>query len=145
MQNILFFDDDSFATNYLIQNLKDNYGWKGDKEITFVSTSDELLNEIIKNADSYDLFVLDVIAGIPSNTPNNFFSAKDRNKMADGYSLGLVMAEKIRKVKKNVPILYLSGGLTLPIPDSERGFTTFIKKPVSPEELSKEMNRLLGI
>lgn len=143
MQKILFFDDEPFVTNYLVKSLEENYGWKGDKEITFVSTVSDMLDEI-NNANIYSLFVLDVMAPIPSDVIKKFLSKEERTKMNYGMSTGLVLADKIRKIKEKAPILFLSARNIPPIPDSEREYTAYIKKPVSPEEISNKMDELLA-
>lgn len=143
MKRILFFDDEPFITGYLIHSLRDIYGWKGDKEITFVSTSDELLYEIVNNAKEYDLFVLDVMAPLPSIGFRDFLTKEERIKMDNGMSTGLVVAEMIRKITEKAPVLFLSARNIPPIPECERGFTAYIRKPASPEEVSRKMNELM--
>lgn len=143
MKRILFFDDEPFITNYLIKSLQEVYGWKGDKEINYVSTVDKLLYEIIHDAKTYDLFVLDVMAPVPDVGDKGFLSKEEKNKMMDGMSTGLVLADKIRKKKEKVPVLFLTARVIPPIPESESKYTKLIRKPVSPQEISNTMNELL--
>jgi CheY-like chemotaxis protein len=147
MQKILFFDDEPFIIGYLVNNLQENFGWKGDKEIVFVSTIDDLLNEINNNVETYSLFVLDVMAPMPSYELAKQFSRQELDEMDDGMSLGLVMAKKIRQMEhySKVPVLYLSARIIPPIPDLEKEYTAYIRKPVSAEEISKIMDELLNI
>lgn len=147
MKKILFFDDEPFITMYIIKNLQENYGWKGDKEITFVSTVDELLDEIIHNDRTYNLFVLDVMASasMPSKKIMEYFLQEELNDGFYGMSIGLVLAKKIRGMEKykNVPILFYTARRIPPIPESEKEITTYIMKPASAGEISLKMNDLL--
>lgn len=146
MKKVLFFDDEPFIIGYLINNLRENYGWRGDKEIAFVSTVDALLDKMKSNDETYSLFVLDVMAPKPSGELMKQFSQQELDEMDDGMSLGLVMAKKIRQIERytKVPVLYLSARGVPPIPDLEKEYTTFIRKPVSAEGISEEMNNLLA-
>lgn len=147
MQKILFFDDEPFITNYMVRNLQENYEWNGDKEMTFVSNVEDLL-QIINNDDlTYNLFVLDLMAPMPSGEEKKQFSQDELDNMDEGRLLGWVMAKKIRKMEKykNVPVLYLSARSTPPISDSEKEYTAYTRKPVSPVEISKMMKELLKI
>ena len=143
MKKVLFFDDEPFITKYLIKSLREIYGWKGDKEITFVSTVDELLDEIIHNTEAYDLFVLDIMAPIPSVGLKGSLSKEEKNKMDDGMNTGLVLAEIIRKKNKTVPVLFLSAKQK-PANMVLNNITDYKRKPVSPEEISNKMNELLN-
>ena len=80
MKKVLFFDDEPFITNYLICNLRENHGWKGDKRIDFVSTVDELF-EKISNEETYDLFVLDIMAPMPSGELKKQFTQQELNEL----------------------------------------------------------------
>ena len=143
MVKVLVFDDEPFVINYLVKSLQDFYGWKGDKEIIFISTVNEFLFEIIHNANEYDLFMLDVMAPVPSVGFKGLLSKEETNKMDDGMSTGLVFAEKIRKLKEKAPVLFLTARNIPPIPESEKGYTAYIRKPASPKEISDKMNELL--
>lgn len=147
MKKVLFFDDEPSITNYLVMNLRDNYGWKGEKEITFVSTVEDLLNEINKNDVTFDLFVLDVMAPMPSEELKKQFSKDELDKMDSGRCLGFVMAEKIRRIDKykSVPVLYLSARINSSIPDLEREYTFYLRKPVSAKEITQKMKELLKL
>lgn len=143
MKKVLFFDDEPFVTRYLITSLREIYGWKGEKEIKYVSTVDELLDEIIHNTEAYDLFVLDIMAPIPSVGLMGL-SKEEINKMDDGMNTGLVLAEIIRKKNKTVPVLFLSAKQK-PANMVLNNITDYKRKPVSPGEISNIMNELLGI
>lgn len=145
MQKILFFDDEPFITNYIVRNLKENYGWNGEREITLVSNVEDLLQIIDSEDLTYNLFVLDLMAPMPSGEVKKQFSQDELDKMDEGRLLGWVMANKIRKMEKYkiVPVLYLSARSTPPISDSEKEYTAYIRKPVSPVEISRMMNELL--
>ena len=64
-KKILFFDDEPFYVNLLIDNLKLNHGWTADNkgEINFISNPSEMVDEI-KSSNLFDLFVMDIM--IPS-------------------------------------------------------------------------------
>ena len=145
MKRILFFDDEPFISSYLFKNLQENYGWKGNKEIIFVSTIEELLEQINNNDVCYDLFILDIMVPTPSDGLKKLFTQHELDAMNSGMSFGLVIAKKIRQklCYKNVPVLYLSARTIPPIPDSEKGYTAYMRKPVSPEEISRKMNEIL--
>lgn len=145
MKKILFFDDEPMVTSYLIRNLKDNYGWNEKNKITFVSTIESLLDQMNQSDVTYDLFVLDVMAPVPTLGAERQFDQDELKRMDEGRLLGYVMAEKIRRIEKykEVPILYLSARLIPTIPESEKGFTAYIRKPVDANEMSKKMKALL--
>lgn len=147
MNKILFFDDEPAVMGYLVQNLKNNYGWIGDKEIVFVSTIYDLFAELNSNREVYSLFVLDVMAPTPVVKLEKYFSQREWDDMDEGVNAGIVLANKIREMEKYkmVPILFLSARNITPISESEKGYTAYIRKPVSPKELSEKMNELLGI
>lgn len=145
MQKILFFDDEPFITKYIVRNLKENFGWNGEREITLVPNVEELLQTIDSDDLTYDLFVLDLMVPMPSGEVKKQFSQDELDNMDEGRLLGWVMANKIRKKEKykKVPVLYLSARSTPPISDAEKGYTVYIRKPVSPVEISRIMNELL--
>lgn len=142
MKKILFFDDEPFISKYLVQSLNEHFGWE---DISFISTTDELINEVTNENVTYDLFVLDVMAPMPSDNLTNIFTQVELNKMDEGRSVGVVMAEKIRENKKylNVPIVFLTARI-IHIPDTIRGKSDYLRKPISPEELSNKMEKLLN-
>jgi CheY-like chemotaxis protein len=146
IQKILFFDDESFISQYLVNNLVENYGWNGEKEIVFAHSVVELLEHINEVNESYALFVLDVMAPIPPN-PLDFFTKKELKQldMRGGINTGIVIANKIRSIDRyrRVPILYLSARTIPQIPESEAGYTSYLGKPVSARVLSDRMEELL--
>lgn len=147
MQKVLFFDDQPSITTYLVKNLQENFGWKGDREITFVSTVEDLCQQINQCNETFDIFVLDVMAPMPSSGElKKQFSLQELEEMQDGRNFGLVMAKKIRRLVhyERTPILYLSAKIIPPISDMEKRYTAYIRKPISPEEISKKMDELLN-
>ena len=142
MKKILFFDDEPYISKYLVQTLR--FEWE---DITLVSIVDALLKEIKKDDVTYDLFILDVMAPMPSDKLKEQFTQEEWEKMDFGMSMGLVLSEKIRREKKytDVPIIYLTARQIPPIPESEKGITAYLRKPVSPDEISDKMNELLKI
>ena len=146
MKKVLFFDDEPFIMNYLIKSLREIYGWSGDKEIVFVSTVDELLDEMNSDDETYSLFVLDIMAPMPDGEARKQFNKGELDKMDEGRLTGYVMAEKIRKIEKykKVPVLYLSARTSPRIEESEKEYTKYMRKPCKPEEISNQMNELLG-
>lgn len=143
MKKILFFDDEPFISNYLVQSLNEILGWR---DITFISTTDDLVNEVTNEKVTYDLFVLDVMAPMPSDNLIKNFTQVELNKMDEGRGVGLVMAEKIRGDEKytNVPIVFLTARSII-IPDSIKEMSSYLRKPISPEELSNKMKELLNL
>lgn len=146
MKKILFFDDEPYISRYLINGLiqisrDNNYEW----EISFISSVKDLLKEINNSAITYDLFILDVMVPIQLGETKSLLTETDIKKMNNGMSTGLVMAEKIRcqSCYKTVPILYLSARLIPPIPEEERHYTAYIRKPEAPDNIAKEINKLL--
>ena len=157
MKKILFFDDEPYISRYLIACLNqiskdNNYEW----DIKFISTIEDLLKvlppnkfilllkEINNVTVTYDLYIFDVMVPLPSGEVENLFTKDDLNKMNNGMSTGLVMVDKIRKKQKKVPILYLSARLIPPIPQSEKSYTAYIRKPESPDNIAKKINELLN-
>lgn len=136
MKKILFFDDDKYITEYLIRNLKENWGWTAekDREITLITNTDEMLKEIYSDR-KYDLFILDIMAPLP--TEDNEHIIKNDIKAMDRLNTGIVIARKIREQEryKDTPIIYLSAKDVTNIES--------IRKPVSAQELSKKMDGLL--
>lgn len=148
MKKILFFDDDTFIiSNYLVTNLRENYEWTGDKEITFVSSVDNLLKEINDRNVTYNLFVLDVMAPLPQNLKENFTEQEMHSLGVDGMNTGLVMAKKIRNMKKykKVPILYLTARNIPNLPETDKQITAILRKPVPTDDISNKMKELLKI
>lgn len=142
MKRILFFDDEPFIAMLLIDNLRRNFGWNKskDREITFVSSSKELLDEV-KSETTYDLFVMDIMAPIFQEQASDF-SKKEIEAMQDGENTGVVFAEKIRQMEKykNVPILFLSARRK---PAYMLGKTAYIEKPAFAIEVSEKMEELI--
>ena len=146
MKKILFFDDEPIVSDYLVKNLQENYEWVGDKEITFVSTVCDLLNEIKNENVTYDLFVLDVMVPMLLDNLKDSFSNEELIKMNYGMSTGIVISKIIRKMEKykDVPILFLSSR-SIPTITEFSETTTSLRKPISPEEISKKMKEMLKI
>ena len=149
MKKVLFFDDEPFIIGYLIKSLQEFYGWNRDKEkeITFVSTVDELLDKMNNDDETYSLFVLDLMVPMPEGEVKKHFNQDELNRMDEGSLTGYVMAEKIRKIDKykKVPILYLSARTSPPpIDDSEKEYTKYMRKPFSSEKVSEMMDELLN-
>lgn len=146
MKKILFFDDEPFVSDYLVKNLQENYEWVGDKEITFVSTVGDLLNEIKNENVTYDLFVLDVMVPMLSENLKDSFSNEELIKMNYGMSTGIVISKTIRKMEKykDVPILFLSSR-SIPTITEFSETTASLRKPISPEEISNKMKEMLKI
>ena len=146
-KNILFFDDEEYVSSYMISNLEENYGWKEEKEIKFVSTIDKLLKELNNEEIVYDLFVLDVMIPNPLDNLKEHFSQEEWRILeeSDGRNRGIGLAKRIRRMPKynKVPILFLTAKPSISIPESDRNYTAFINKPASPSEISKTMNKLL--
>ena len=144
MRKILFFDDEDFITKYLIKSLQEFYGWKGDKQIVFVSTINDVLSEI-NSEEEYDLFVLDVMATPFLEELKKLFSQNEFDEACFGMSVGFVLAKRIRGMKKyqRVPILFFTASQSPYISEFEKGITAYIRKPASPEKLSRKMNELL--
>ena len=145
MRKILFFDDDSFITQWLIKNLKVNYGWDKNHstEITQIADLGKLLTEITDSDKQYDLFVLDIMSPEPSDDLKKSFTDEELLRMNGGMSTGIVMKDKIRQQEryKNVPILYLSARL-VPAQYLDN-ITIHIRKPESAEVISQTMSELL--
>lgn len=143
MKRILFFDDEPFIANVLIDNLRRNFGWNesNDREITFVSSSKELFDEV-KSETTYDLFVMDIMAPIFQIEQAFDFSKKEIEAMQDGENTGMVFAEKIRQIGKykNVPILFLSARRQ---PANMLDNTAYIEKPVFAKVISEKMEKLI--
>lgn len=146
MKKVLFFDDEPFITDYLIKSLREIHGWKGNKEIVFVSTVNELLDKMNSNDETFGLFVMDVMAPLPEGEVRKHFNQDELNRMDEGRLTGYVLAEKIRKIDKyhKVPILYLSARTSPPISEKEKEYTKYMRKPLWSEDISKKMDELLN-
>lgn len=147
MKKVLFFDDEPFILGYLIKSLREIFGWNGDKEIVFVSTIEELLDKMNGDDETYSLFVLDLMAPMPTGEVRNRFNQAELNRMDEGRLTGYVMAKKIRMIEKykKVPVLYLSARTSPPIEESEKEYTNYMRKPINSEEISNKMNELLDV
>ena len=55
MQKILFFDDEPVITGYLVSNLKENFGWKENREIVLVSQVNDLFDMINNSTEKFFL------------------------------------------------------------------------------------------
>jgi|GEM_PF-2784399 len=144
MKKILFFDDDKFITEYLIRNLKENWGWntEKDREITLITNTDEMLKEIYSDR-KYDLFILDIMAPLPAE--DNEHIIKNDIKAMDRLNTGIVIARKIREQEKykDTPIIYLSAKHITNIESTK--VDSYFRKPVSARELSGAMETLLRL
>ena len=91
--------------------------------------------------------VVPMLAPMPEGEIRKHFNQDELNRMDEGRLTGYVMAEKIRKIDKykKVPILYLSARTSPPISESEKSYTTYMRKPFASEEISNKMNKLLGV
>ncbi len=147
MKKILFFDDETFVSRYLVRNMQDNYGWNGDKIITYVSSVDDLLDEIYNEKVTYNLFILDIMTSIDSDETKKRFSRDELELLRSGMNTGLIIAKRVREIGRynSVPILFLSARTIPRIPDEERKITAHIRKPVSPEEITSKMKELMGL
>lgn len=147
MKKILFFDNETYVSKYLVKNLQENYGWNGDKKITYVSSVDDLLDEINDGNVTYNLFILDIMTSIDSDETKKRFRRDELESLSGGMNTGLVIAKRVREIERydSVPIIFLSARAIPPIPDKERKITTYIRKPVSPEEITSKMKELMGL
>lgn len=105
-KKILFFDDDSFITQILAQNLE-VIGW----EVTLVSEINDLFSNLKKRR--FDIIILDIMAPIPkANNEYVNFTKDEIAEMDEAMNTGVVAAKKIwdieNKKYKNIPILFLS-------------------------------------
>lgn len=103
MKKILFFDDESFISRILVNNLKLN-----DWDVTFVSEINELFKELKRH--KFDILILDIKAPIPKmENLNVSFTRTEIEEMDDGMNTGVVLAKKIwMEIDSNYAVLFLS-------------------------------------
>lgn len=149
IKRILFFDDEKFITELIIENLQKNYGWLKEEfgEITYVQTPKELFEKAEDKRIKYDLFVLDIM--VPIDQINQiekpgFFSEEEIDRMQEGDNTGVVFAEKLRSMPNytNVPILFLSARIQ---PSQMMENTDYLEKPPFAEVVSEKMKKMLKI
>lgn len=140
MIRVLFFDDDSRAAHTLMFELREEYGWKGEREIDIVNNARSLFRRINNDKTKYDLFVLDRVAPIEQRG----FSQEEINEMHDGLYTGFVIAKRIRMYEKykEVPILFFSLDF---YHRSELNNVYYMSKYVPTKELSELMKEILKI
>lgn len=147
MKKILFFDDEPFYVNLLINNLKLNHDWTADKngEIKFVSDPVEMIYEI-KSNNQYDLFVLDIMISFYGIEKKGIFNKEEIRRIERDNNMGILIAEKIRAINKYVktPIIFLSAKGDKEIPSSLGAPIDFVVKPTLVGELSNKMNNMLN-
>lgn len=139
MTKILFFDDETFISSFIIRNLQDLYGWNSSQEgdIKYVSSVTDLLNEI-NSTTIYDLFILDIMTGMPHWQLFPEFTTDELQRMNNGMNFGIVMAYKIRNIEKykSTPIIFLSAR-NIPNLDMEK--IAYLRKPISANVLDEQM------
>lgn len=145
-KHVLFFDDEPFLTNMLIENLQRNYGWDKDNlgEISFVDDPKELFDRATNSSITYDLFVLDIMVPIDRIKGMDIFSDSEIEKMQEGDNTGIVFAERIRKMSnyQDVPILLLSARMR---PSKLMDKTNYLEKPVFASDISTIMKTMMNI
>lgn len=146
MKKILFFDDEPFYVNLLIDNLKLNLGWTADNkgEIKFISDPTEMIDEI-KSSNLYDLFVLDIMIPSFGIEKKGIFNEKEIQRIERDNNMGILIAEKIRAVEKykKTPIIFLSAKGDREIPSSLGAPIDCVTKPTLVREFSKKMEDML--
>lgn len=147
MSKILFFDDEPFYVNLLIDNLKLNHGWTANEngEITFISDPAEMIDEI-KSNNQYDLFVLDIMIPSYGIETKGIFNKKEIQRIERDNNMGILIAEKIRAIEKykETPIICLSAKGDREIPCSLGKPIDCITKPTIAKDLSEKMAKMLG-
>ena len=147
-KKILFFDDEPFYVNPLIDNLKLNHGWTaGNKgEIKFISDPAEMIDEI-KSSNLYDLFVLDIMISYYGIEKKGIFNKHEIQRIERDNNMGILIAEKIRAIEKykETPIICLSAKGDREIPSSLGKPIDCITKPTIAKDLSEKMAIMLGL
>jgi CheY-like chemotaxis protein len=147
MSKILFFDDEPFYVNLLIDNLRLNHGWMADKkgEIKFISDYAEMIDEI-NSINQYDLFVLDIMVSSIGIEEKNIFTTAEIRRIERDNNMGILIAEKIRAIEKykETPIICLSAKGNREIPGSLGKPIDCITKPTIAKDLSEKMAKMLG-
>lgn len=147
-KKILFFDDEPFYVNLLIDNLKLNHGWTADNkgEINFISNPSEMVDEI-KSSNLYDLFVMDIMIPSYGIEKKGIFIKKEIQRIERDNNMGILIAEKIRAVEKykKTPIIFLSAKGDREIPGSLGYPIDCVTKPVLAKDLSEKMAKMLGL
>lgn len=146
MKKILFFDDEPFYVNLLIDNLKLNHGWTADNkgEIKFISDPAEMIYEI-KSNNKYDLFVLDIMIPSYGIEKKGIFNMEEIRRIERDNNMGILIAEKIRAIEKyeKTPIIFLSAKGEREIPSSFGDPIDFVVKPTLAREFSNKMENIL--
>jgi len=147
MSKILFFDDEPFYVNLLIDNLRLNHGWMADKkgEIKFISDYAEMIDEI-NSINQYDLFVLDIMVSSIGIEEKNIFTTTEIRRIERDNNMDILIAEKIRAIEKykETPIICLSAKGNREIPGSLGKPIDCITKPTIAKDLSEKMAKMLG-
>ncbi len=145
-KKILFFDDEPFYVNLLIDNLILNHGWTANKkgEIIFISNPAEMIDEINSN-NQYDLFVLDIMVPFKGIEKIGIFGKDELRRINRDNNMGILIAEKIRAIKKyaETPIIFLSAKGRREIPSSLGAPIGYLTKPTYASDLSKKMEEML--
>lgn len=146
MKKILFFDDEPFYVNLLIDNLELNHGWTANNkgEIKFISDPAEMIDEI-KSSNLYDLFVLDIMIPSYGIEKKEIFNKKEIQRIERDNNMGILIAEKIRALEKykTTPIIFLSAKGDREIPRSIGAPIDCVTKPTLAREFSNKMENML--
>lgn len=140
-KKILFFDDESFISKIMVDNLKLNYCERNGWEIQYVSEIPLVFQELIST--TYDLIILDVMISLPDqNEIQELFTKSEYDKMEEGMRAGYVVAEKIWSIPKyrNVPILFLSARINENLFNDKK--TAFIRKPELASVIAKKIQEM---
>ncbi len=93
-------------------------------EVRTAHHGQEALQIALRGSRAFDLFITDV-----------------RMPVMDGWELSRRLGERW----PDVPVLYISGyDVELTHPSARRGRGAFLRKPFDPDELIRNVNRLLG-
>jgi len=148
MKKILFFDDEPFYVNLLINNLKLNYDWTADKkgEIKFISDPVEMIDEI-NSGNLYDLFVIDIMIPSYGIEKKGIFNKKEIQRIERDNNMGILIAEKIRAVEKykKTSIIFLSAKGDREISGSLGAPIDCVTKPALAKDLSEKMAKMLEL
>ena len=78
-------------------------------EVNFVSSIDDLFQELKRRPDYYKFLILEIVSPVPQECKHISFTEQEFNEMRNGSTTGIVLAKKIWEAFPNdYPIIFIS-------------------------------------
>ena len=128
---ILFIDDEKKRNEFLVADLRQHF----DLQIDWVRDVKSMLESL---SNDYDAIILDIMLPVDES-----FTIDEKKKSLNGLATGLVLIERIRKIKEKIPILVYSARGDIQEYISGQKYITYLQKPKEPAVLMDELNTFI--